>query len=251
MTAPRPAQLAPTLEAFQFLRRNSAIPETFFVMGERCSGTNFLNAVVRRNLPVKPIEFHFWKHGFPTFDVIGETTVILISYRNAASWVRSLYVSPWHASEEMQALDFSAFLRCPWDTVIDNRFMRRKYKGSPLLGLPLQMDRHPITGEVFENVFQMRTAKLRALEGMRNRGCNVVYVRLEDVVSRTDAFLDQFSEAFGTLRTRNSTFIPEKRLGGWPEDKKRTSVQALSDDDWSFMKSQLDLELEARFGYQY
>ena len=67
----------------------------------------------------------------------------------------------------------------PWDTIID----RARYfnDAKQLLGQPLQQDRHPLTGAMFENLFALRRAKLAALLGHLNRGCTCAVLRLEQV----------------------------------------------------------------------
>ncbi|MDP5307431.1 hypothetical protein [Paracoccus spongiarum] len=249
-TTDLPSSPAPAA-AFDAIRADRATPRSYFVMGERASGTNYLQWVIRENMQVRPIALEYWKHGFPTFDMIPEHLLIVVSYRNALSWLLSLYTSPWHASPQMQALGFSEFIRCPWETVIDNRFMRRRYQGTPMIGRPLQADRHPITGRAFENVLRMRTAKMQALEGLRNRRCNVVYTRQEDVLKDTGACLDALCRSFGLSRRQAELSLPTKRLGGWPEGMKREAPKRISDDDLAFIRSQLDLGFEARLGYHY
>ena len=108
---------------FEHIRFDSKPINTFFVMGERCSGTNYLNWIVNRNVQVTSLGIEYWKHGFPVFDAIPRRMAIIVSYRNAISWLLSLYANPWHTSSEMQTLNFSQFIRHPWETVIDSRYL--------------------------------------------------------------------------------------------------------------------------------
>jgi hypothetical protein len=143
--------------------------------------------------------------------------LVLGLVRNAMSWALSMYAKPWHTSPQMQALPFSDFIRAPWDTRVDRA---RYFPDSATLGQvgqPLQHDRHPLTGEMFPNLFAMRTA-----------------LHLPDP---------------------EGAFRPvHKRLGSKFKaavDTRPEPPQSILAEDRDFILSQLDLTLERELGYTY
>ena len=59
----------------------------------------------------------------------------------------------------------------------------------------MQHDRHPLTGEMFPNLFAMRTAKLRALLSYSNRGCHFALMQAEPLQSDAEATLQNLRTA--------------------------------------------------------
>ncbi len=239
-------------DGVEVLRCSDMPPATFLVLGERCSGTNFLQALIRDNFPLKGWQANIWKHGFPGFHAVPERTILVVTWRNAVPWVRSLYERPWHVTRTMREMSFGTFIRAEWNTVVDDHYMGGKFRGRALLGRPLLQDRDPVTGQMFANLFRMRTAKLNGLNSLRGVGANVVFARHEAVAGNPGAFVSGLGRAFdlehpGTVVTR------AKRMGGIDAWAKRTKAppEVLAEADLDFMTSQLDLDLEARLGYSY
>lgn len=227
-------------------------PTSFLVMGERCSGTNLLDALASRNFDLTRAKLHQWKHGFVGVDAVPSHCLILAICRNAVSWIRSLYERPWHTTDEMRALDFSSFIRAEWQTRIDRRFKHGMYIGKRQMQRPVQQDRHPITGRTFTNAFELRKVKLAALGGLCERDVNVAFVRLETLVASPEAYLQSVAKAF-QLELPDQIAMPDKRLGGigsWAGRNKQ-APKTLTNVDMDFMRSQLDLEHEATLGYRY
>ena len=170
--------------------RGTDHPITHFqVIGERSSGTNFTKRLLGRNTDLTPTEALGWKHGPPNAFAIPPGCAVILCVRCADDWARSMHAKPWHASPALQALEFSDFLRAPWDTRVD----RPRYFGDTLLdgtrGQPLQPDRDPITGAVFANLFALRQAKLRSMLSYMGRDCTFVLTRMEQVVSDPETTL--------------------------------------------------------------
>lgn len=247
-TETRSASVAP----LRITRHSMTPPKQFLVLGERSSGTNLLSVTIRQNLNLTPYTAPIWKHGFPTFPALPEDCLTVAISRRADAWVRSMFSRPWHATGQIRGLEFSEFIRHPWDSVIDNRFMFKAYVDTPLARRPLQYDRHPITGKPFENIFRLRTAKLKALTGLHNRGIDVAFASLETILADPAAYLNGLAAAYD-LPPPTAPALPEKRMGGADSWAHRTLAPPteLSAEDHDFMVSQLDTRLEARLGYSY
>lgn len=225
----------------------------FHVLGERSSGTNFVKRLMGRNTPLKPTEALGWKHAFVHMRAVPSDLAVVCVVRSADSWVRSMHTKPWHTTHALQALPFSEFIRAEWDTLVD----RPRYFDDldPLtLGQPLQYDRDPLSGERFENIFALRTAKLRSLLSMLNRDCACVILRMEGATAAPQDTLLQVRTSLG-LEMSTDEFRPViKRLGSKFKasiETRPSTPETLSADDLTYMKSKLDLDLEAQLGYSY
>lgn len=235
------------------LRHNGTAPTRFHVLGERSSGTNFVKRLLGRNTTLKPTEALGWKHGFPAALAIPRDLAVVCVVRNAADWARSMYAKPWHTPPAMQALDFDAFLRAPWETVIDRP---RYFDGidPAAVGTPLQADRDPVTGAAFANLFALRRGKLAGLLSYLDRDCTCVLLRMEAAQAAPEALADRIAAALD-LPARSGPFRPVvKRLGS----KFKASVAdrpappaVLNEDQMAFLREQLDPTQEAALGYRY
>ena len=234
------------------VKHSRITPARFQVLGERSSGTNFVKRLLGRNTSLTPSEELGWKHGFPSALAIPLELAVICVVRSADDWARSMHAKPWHAIPSLQELGFSDFIRSPWQTVVD----RAKYfKGSEnIVGQPLQADRHPLTGDVFENLFALRQAKLQAMMSYLNRDCTCVFLRMEEVQNDPQAVLKQIVERLG-LPENNAVFRPvHKRLGSKFKaavDDRPMTPEVLSADDRVFLRNAIDPYQEAALGYRY
>ncbi len=229
--------------------------DMFQVLGERGCGTNVVRKSISKSMRLARSEALGWKHGFPTMVAIPRSMIVVCAFRSAFDWAVSFYKRPWHASIEMQALGFSEFLRAPWDGIVDRTSDFEMIH--PELNVDnhlLQFDRHPITGEVFDNIFALRAAKTRALLGLMQRDCNVVYVQLEAMNANPRAFVDEMRETFQLPPTERGYRPITRQMG----NAYRASVKdrepapaSWSAEDYDWVMSQLDPEVEAALGYTY
>jgi len=229
-------------------------PRAVFVMGERCSGTTYIEALALANLGLVRAPLNQWKHGFLALDAVPADVLVLAVCRDAAAWVRSLYARPWHTTPDRRALDFETFIRAEWRTAIDPHFRHGRYVGKAHMRQVLQHDRHPLTGLPFASPFHLRRAKLAALHGLCRRGINVVFARLETIVADPGGYLAQVAQAFDLDRDPGlPPRVPDRRLGGiatWAQ-RGKVAPDRLAPGDRAFMRSVLDLDHEAALGYRY
>lgn len=237
----------------KLIKEHTTPIDNFQVLGERCSGTNFLTAFIARNTGLTQSRHLGWKHGYPAFISVPRSTLVFLIVRNAHSWVRSMYSKPWHASPEIKALDFSSFLRAEWVSYVDKPGYFRLPERDKKNGEILQLDRHPITGEAFANLIQMRNLKNQAFLGLQNRKCNLVICQHEWLVDNIVPFQHALEEAFG-LDFGGTAEVPKEHFGwSWPDRAKQIQKPGkdLSEEDYAFLYTELDHEMEARLGYTY
>ncbi|MCT4369055.1 hypothetical protein CLG85_001350 [Yangia mangrovi] len=224
------------------------------VFGERSSGTNFVKRLIGRNTPLEPIEDLGWKHGFPQMTAIPRDTLIVCIIRNAVDWARSMHAKPWHCPPEMQRLPFSDFIRAEWATIADRPRYFPQVAALGGAGEVLQHDRHPLTGTPFPDLFSLRRAKLIGLTSFFNRGSALLLCQLEAVQDRPEVFLTELRARFDL--PRSTPYRPvHKRLGSRfkpsIEEPRPEPPAHLSPEDVDFLRSRLDLGLEAALGYRY
>lgn len=261
----------------------------FQVLGERSSGTNYLETLLARNLTIRPRAQFQWKHGYPITHIIPRTHLTIVSFRDPLDWLRSMHKKPWHTAADFWQMSFSDFLRRPWRSEVDdwiirddlrelrrqenplryaaarvwNHFVRPRFhvhRGwvapsdkvkDAMFGLPVQHDLDPVDGTPFANILHLRNAKTRGYLSLRNRGCNFVFVRFEEVRANPEAFLQMLQQEFGLQPAGPFTPV-QKWLGTLPENQTRQtgeSPEAISTDDLGFIRDTLDPNLEAQVGY--
>ncbi len=239
----------------QYLHQGAGpAPTRFQVLGERSSGTNYVKRLLGRNTTLKPTEALGWKHGFCQATAIPANFLVICVVRDARNWLRSMHAKPWHTPPALQEMEFGDFIRAPWATIIDRDRYFEPESRMGFTGQPLQHDRHPMTGAVFDNLLALRTAKIQALLSYQNRGCHWAFLRMEDAIAAPEALLDNLRGAYD-LPAATTPFRPVvKRLGSKfkPAISQRPETPAqISKDDLTFMRAQLDLTQETALGYDY
>lgn len=219
--------------------------DRFQVLGERCSGTNFLAALMRRNIPGLAQSRELgWKHGFANpkrAEVDGLLTLII--YRHPVRWLQSVHRTPWELDDGMHDLAFSDFIRAEWRAVWrnpgPNGAVRVRTNGRDL---------DPETGERFANALRMRRTKIAWQEGFANRPVNVCYLRYETLNRAPEATMRAIASRFGL--SMNDSFEPVTDYKG---EGKRSYAPKLrpepEPEDLGFIWAELDPSIEARIGY--
>lgn len=241
------------------VQRGDVAPTEGFVFGERHSGTNLASELLRRNFPafahsptdqIGPRGFKYgWKHGFPQMLAAPPTTFAVVLFRHPEPWARAMHKRPWHAVPALAKLPFDAFLRAEWQTRVDERNFGLVGDDDPRWLDELQWDRHPITGERFENLLALRNAKTAGFLSLPRRFAHCLLIRHEDLTANPEGFVAAVSAHFALPRYRAFRAIEHRR--GRPQEGAGapTSYPPLEDDDRAFLWSVLDREQESRLGY--
>ena len=165
-----------------------------------------------------------------------------------------MHAKPWHCPPALQALSFSEFIRAQWATVADRPRYFPQVAELGGVGQPLQHDRHPLTGLPFENLYALRRAKLAALLGFFNRGCTLVFCRMEEVIARPQAFLNDLHTELQVPGLAAEFRPVHKRLGSRfaPAVEPRPATpKVMPPDDLAFLRAQVDCDQERLLGYDY
>lgn len=225
---------------------------------ERCSGSFYLNGLMYTNTYLEPKHFchkHFppWFslpqykfQGPPEYYTFENTDdcLFLVIFRDPYDWARSFNKDPWHGHKSMYKLPFSVFIRKPWIINPEDKHMKIFVPWNPLL------DRDPETGEVFSNIFKLRTAKHRNFLMIKDRAKNVYYVNYEVVRDHPQEVLAEISSIYNIKL--KPEYEPVVYYKGWePGGIYKPKVYTpISDADLIYINANLDEELENEIGYK-
>ena len=234
---------------------NSQKIRDFQVFGERRSGTNYLSALLSKNLAITEVTHYGWKHGVPSMPAISPNSLIVLITRNPMEWAKSFYVNPFDSTDAFRGnLSFEDFVEMEWaSTALPSAQGWEKWGHQKIpntRGQSLLWDHHPMTGKKYRDIFEMRSVKHTAWLGLEHRAENFVQVRLEDLQSDAKAVLEQLAAVFELSAV--AKFNPvSARLGPpnmFPETVRKKPT-AISTETRNKIKDAVDWGIENKIGY--
>lgn len=223
------------------------------IFGERCSGTNYLEQLIKSNLETIQLSSAYgYKHFFPQKEITGlKKDIFIIIYRDPFNWLRSFYRNPWHVAPELQNMPFSDFIRNEWKCVWDKH--SGKSEGDELYGTEMLFERDPATGERFGNILKMRSAKVAAFETIREKTPYTYYMKYEDLNSDPEHHVRCISNIFSIPMTNTfshvTTYKGQKWYQSWKTKFFRKGLPTITREDIAYIVEQLDEKLELSIGY--
>jgi hypothetical protein len=86
------------------------MPKKVTIYGERCSGTNYLEELLKSNFDIEVVWDYGWKHFFGFHDLKNSDDVLFLGIiRNLHDWINSLCRDPHHLSSHLN-INTQAFL---------------------------------------------------------------------------------------------------------------------------------------------
>jgi hypothetical protein len=227
------------------------------IFGERNSGTNYLDRLLRRNVAFEPDRvlgstskaknpyghiFGF-KHWFVDDHLLeqprADRTLFIAIFRDPLFWLRSMAQRPYQAVNHAD-LPMDAFLREEWYAEEDGREMTR--------------ERDPETGRRFRNILELRSAKIRDFLGLRAKVRYYRCLRYEDILYGGEAFLRELGDHYPGLMNDQLRGTPRKkdRMRLWVKvQRQKAEIRRLvCNRDRAFIRNQLDMRLERKLGYR-
>jgi hypothetical protein len=120
------------------------------IYGERCSGTNYLEALLTTNYDVDVCWKYGWKHFFGFHNLKNSDDTLFIGIiRNPYDWINSLYRDKYHLPS-VNTSSVDSFLNNEFYSIMDD-------------GCELMHDRNLYTKERYKNIFDMRHTKNKFL----------------------------------------------------------------------------------------
>jgi len=227
------------------------------LFGERCSGTNFTEHLLSKNLANVQLTRDFGgKHWFikghhprcranqstdyqcirPLDD--SADTLFICVFRNPFDWLRSLHARPYHAANHM-GLTLAEFLRKPWHSFETSRL-------NPCW--PDRTDQYWFIEEA-KNILRLRTEKIQHLLKLQACVANVCYLNYE-ALRDDNELIGKMAHQF-CIRLKQPYILAEQKHFGKPGNVEysRRKHSPISDCDLEFIRRELNWEVEGRIGY--
>lgn len=174
----------------------------FTILGERNSGTNYLEKIIKNNYHLDVTWEYGWKHFFGFSDYSDQENVYFFGIvRNFKDWANSTFQKPYHLQRDL-CKSPENFLNLPFWSYYD------EYRGpnSPE-GEEIMEDRNMYTKERYKNIFESRETKLKFLiDEMPKKVNNYILIRYEDLLENFDETLQKIEKQF-CLKRKNKTLI--------------------------------------------
>ena len=232
--------------------------ENIKIYGERCSGTNWLEAIISGksyyynnthntqknfnsegnpafNLPVLKRFGH--KHFFGDWynediKTKGENTLFIGIVRNFYDYSLSLLKHKHHIPEINW--DADNFFKNEWYSIHHN-------KTSSKHGNEIMKDRNWLTGERYKNIFELRKNKIEYLQDVLPKiAKNYVLIRYEDLLDDVDKVVSVIADKFD-LKIINNDFI---------KSTKKQSSPDIFNENIGLINQKIDWKTENKLGYQ-
>lgn len=229
--------------------------QQFTILGERCSGTNWLQNLILSNfemtlIPIESLKEHGWnpilgwKHffGYKGFDKLLKEKKELIYFcivRNPIDYFVSFYKNPHHQSKE-RLKDMETFLLSEFYSIDleigDELYRDRKYDGSR-----------------YKNIFEMRSCKCKyLLDILPNLVKNYYFIRYEDLKIDPIKILKEIENKFN-LKNKDKEYYIEKRYvscNGINENREYKENYYIDSNIKKIIHDNLDWEIEEKIGYR-
>ena len=221
------------------------------VVGERVSGTCFVQSLLTSNTNLKSVSTYGHKHFYQDIDLIRKTdtsdTLFVFVSRDILEWLSSFKENTFHADKPLRnCKDMSSFLRMEWKCIYDTT--SGTAETSAQYGQEMMFERDPSDGKRFVNVVKMRNSKLRHFLSIRDHVENYVHARYEDVRDDPEKFVHGICDRYA--RSRDKTFVPVDTVRGKGRvPYTRTIYPQMSAEDVDFVISNVDADLESLLGY--
>lgn len=213
----------------------------YTILGERCSGTNWLQTLIHDNFKIKIDWLGGWKHFF-NFDgyeerIINNDDVLYICIvRNPIDYFVSFFEKAHHQPIE-RLTNINDFLLSEFYSV------ESKINNSEILH-----DRK-IGNIRYKNIFEMRSSKCRFLfDRMPIITKKYKFINYEKLKYNTYDVLSSIHDEF-RLTLKNTDFYIEKKYNGKVDNVKCREDYCVSDSTRKIILDNLDYEIENKMGY--
>lgn len=166
----------------------------FTILGERASGTTFLEEAILSNFDIEIIWEYGWKHefGFNKYNNCDNVLFLGIT-RNIVDWINSLYENPWHLSNKLTSSKYN---------FLNNEFCSYYDDGKEILS-----HRNIYTKERYKNIFECRKVKAEyLLNDMKHIVKNYYLIKYEDLLDNYETLLVLIGSKYN-LHKKNNNII--------------------------------------------
>lgn len=214
----------------------------FTIMGERCSGTNFLENAIEKNFEIKLVWHYGYKHffGFYNYDnknpIIDDDDEVLFLgiTREPISWIDSLYDKKHHIPDN-NISNINNFLNNEFYSIDDEKN-------------EIMQDRNYKNGERYKNIFEMRKCKNNYLINHNKRVKNYLLIRYEDLKNNYEVIL-KFIEDKYKLKRKNKNYVKISSYKGHGGKEYQEKKITLDKSSIKHIKNNLNYTQEKILGY--
>lgn len=229
----------------------------FSILGERCTGTNFLEEAMLNNFNVTYTAKYGNKHFFcfnqyENDKQLTNNILFIGIIRNPIYWLNSFSKEQYHIPE-INKMNLSTFLFNEFYSVEDENkntnynYVLNNYKNNNKLNCK---DLNYVTGKKYKNIFEMRKLKNDYLMNiMPQKVNNYILINYEDLLYNYNETLLKIKERF-LLSQKSDSFIKIKKY------KKSESYNFVQQREISFpppiihlLWKNLDIKQEKNLGY--
>lgn len=216
----------------------------FTIFGERCSGTNYLATLIKKNFGLECTWEFGWKHFFGDRECIQnlkkkplDDVLFLVIVRNLPEWLCSFFRNPWHVHKSITN-SFKNFISSEWICFDDDG---------------KEIDRHIQNSEKrYKNIFELREIKCKFL-------IDVLPYLVENFCFRTYEHILENTEEY-LLFIHNKFKLPfmvdickeVNNYKGYIHDKKfEKKNYIINARDFCWILAFTNVDLEKTMGYNY
>lgn len=220
-------------------------PNSFYVKGERCSGTNYLEKLIEENLSVKIYEAE-WKHSYINLGItdkidnpiINHLTIFI--FRNVFDWLRSFYMAPHH----LEGAESAHWVNQP----TFGEFIRREVKVVDNDNQIRNIDRHPYTLENPKDLLQLRKWKIENWLNYKKLGKPAHYVKYEDLAKNPEKIIREINDLWFHVNFSFKNWIYHKKDKKVKYEPKK--YFKIGNNDFAYIIENVDWNLEKQIGYK-
>jgi hypothetical protein len=185
----------------------------FAILGERCSGTNFLEEALTQNFDITFTSEYGWKHFFcyNNYSTANEDTIFIGIIRNPIYWLNSFSKELHHIPSINKGLN--NFLFNEFYSVLDEQKNKLSIldHGSNFKEILNPKDLNYLTGKKYKNIFEMRKLKNHFLTNIMPRKVkNYILINYENLLYNYEATLNNIQSKFGLVK-KNDTYVKIKK----------------------------------------
>jgi hypothetical protein len=214
--------------------------ESYTILGERNSGTHFLQYALKFNFHLnyeKGVK-HFYGHSEFPEDTL-DKTIYFCMVRDPVEWIDSLFKRLHHIPPENKK-SIDNFIKNEWYSIYEEGEKNKQ---------EIMEDRHIDTKERYKNIFEMRQVKHNYfLKTIQNKVKHFYIIRYEDLLNNYDTILNDIADRFHLEKKAEIFHRVPKYKGTFNAFYEKKSI-LLSSEIQEYIKKNVDLEQEQIFGY--
>jgi hypothetical protein len=187
----------------------------FVILGERCSGTNFLEEALTQNFDITYTSEYGNKHFFcnNNYTTASEDTVFIGIVRNPIYWLNSFSKELYHIPSINKPL--RNFLFNEFYSVFDEQQNKKSMMDFNIFSNNVSEPINPkdlnyLNGNKYKNIFEMRKLKNHYLMNIMPRKVkNYILINYESLLYNYDATINNLQSNFDLVK-KNDTYVKIK-----------------------------------------